>query len=159
MHLERATNSMLALTALSIVSALASLPTSLENFTLETCKLTSVSYIRNVKILFAYIFFISLSFEAKSLWWSVSFARASDCKLSVLISWVRLSRLSSIERTLVLSSAIRSSCFVEAMSVFNLSMRSLFPSMSETTFSRSPSNISAASNLVSDNEMSDCSFD
>jgi hypothetical protein len=44
------------------------------------------------KIPRSYIFFISLSLEAKSLWCNVNLARASDCKLSVLISSVRLSR-------------------------------------------------------------------
>src|ERR1700761_8882870 len=43
MYYEQTTNNMLALTSFSIVSALASLPNRLENFTLEICKLKSVS--------------------------------------------------------------------------------------------------------------------
>lgn len=106
----------------------------------------------------SYIFLISLSLEAKSLWCSVNLARASDCKLSVLISSVRLSRWSSIARTLVFRSATRSSYFAAIRSSFNFWMRVFFPSISERIFCKSLFNNSAASTLLSVDAISDWSF-
>ena len=106
----------------------------------------------------SHIFLISLSLDAKSLWCSVNLARASDCKLSVLISSVRLSRWSSIARTLVFRSATRSSCFAAMMSFFNFWMRVFFPSISERIFCKSLSSNSTASTLLSVDATSDWSF-
>jgi hypothetical protein len=65
---EQTTNAMAALTLSSIVSALATVPTSLENFAFEICRLRGVRYRQRGDLPQPYIFFISLSLEARSLW-------------------------------------------------------------------------------------------
>jgi len=148
---------MAALTSLSIVSGFASVPTSLENFVLEICKLRGVRW-RLWRFLRPYIFLISLSLDAKSLWCNVNLARESDSKLSPLISSVSLSRWSSIARTLVFRSARRSSCFAATMSAVNFSMRAFLSSMSEVMSCSSPSSNATASTLLSVDVISDRSF-
>jgi hypothetical protein len=65
---EQTTNAIAALTLSSIVSSLATVPTNLENFAFEICKLRGVRYRQYGDLPQPYIFFISLSLEARSLW-------------------------------------------------------------------------------------------